>query len=103
MPSGQLLIKEGAWFSLDTNTIQSEGYKFSDGKLYVLRYQMLPWMRLVLSHIVVEEVVGHQLIPVSAAVGKLESDKAIEGEITGRPELILARGGPLLKRPGRSR
>lgn len=79
MPSGlpsaaELLEREVGFFSIDTNVIQSLGYRFSDGALSALALQRPAWIVLLLTEIVGKEVQSHRIEPVQKAFQDLMSD-----------------------------
>lgn len=78
MPEGlpraaELIGKNVTFFSLDTNVIQSLGYKFDVGALHKLALQRPEWMRLQLTEIVEREVKAHRMVSVLEAIQQLSS------------------------------
>lgn len=78
MPEGlpsDILLKEQQvkFFTLDTNVIQSAGYKFDEGALHSLASQRPYWMCLQLTEIVEREVKAHRMQLVMDAMKKWTS------------------------------
>src|SRR5690606_32259741 len=69
----QLWDGDICFFSLDTDLIQAAAYKFESPPLNKLPAQLPPKMTLILSPIVFEEIVSHQMDSVEEAVSKIRS------------------------------
>jgi len=88
MPSGlptpqELVDGEVAFFSLDTDVIQAAGYNFDKGALNQLPRQLPTAMKLQLTEVVLQEIVGHKLIPVKEAADKFQASTAGLSRLTG--------------------
>ena len=73
MPKGRptaysLSSRKVAAFSLDTSVIEAAGFRFEEGALRYLSVQLPPWMKLVMSDVVVQEIMLRRL----ANVEKIE-------------------------------
>lgn len=66
LPSAQALLEDKtvAFFSIDTDVIQSLGYKFSAGALRALPLQRPSWLTIQQTEIVEREVHAHRMEPV---------------------------------------
>ncbi|WP_225422567.1 PIN domain-containing protein [Pseudomonas huaxiensis] len=78
MPKGnptaeQLWQGEVSFFSLDTDLIQSAGYKFESGALKQLPKQLPDTMSLQLSEVVAREIIAHRMESVSKAIDSFKS------------------------------
>ncbi len=75
LPSAAVLIEQKAvtFFSIDTDVIQSHGFKFSEGALHALRLQRPQWLQIQLTEVVEREVMAHRMDPVSKAVQELQT------------------------------
>jgi hypothetical protein len=62
-----------AFFSIDTDLIQSAGYDLSAGALNQLPAQLPMAMKLKLSEVVVQEIIKHRMEPVLKAIGQFKS------------------------------
>jgi PIN domain-containing protein len=60
-------------FSLDTSVLEAAGFRFREGSLFTLASQLPPWVQLVMSAVVVEEMVAHHLGNVQRAVEQIQS------------------------------
>lgn len=67
---------EVAFFSLDTDVIQAAGYNFGKGALNQLPRQLPTAMKLQLTEVVLQEIVGHKLAPVKEAADKFQASTA---------------------------
>lgn len=65
--------KSIGFFSIDTDVIQSIGYKFGEGALHALAYQCPTWITIQLTEVVQREVMNHRIEPVLKAVQELDS------------------------------
>lgn len=88
MPTGfptpqELVDGEVAFFSLDTDVIQAAGYNFSRGALNQLPRQLPAAMKLQLAEVVLQEIVGHKLVPVKEAADKFQASTAGLTRLTG--------------------
>ena len=79
LPTAAALIEQRAvtFFSIDTNVIQSHGYKFGEGALHALALQRPNWFQIQLTDVVEREVLAHRMDAVSKAVQEMRS--AISG------------------------
>lgn len=77
LPTPQELVDgEVAFFSLDTDVIQAAGYNFGKGALNQLPRQLPTAMKLQLTEVVLQEIVGHKLAPVKEAADKFQAATA---------------------------
>lgn len=88
MPSGcptaaQIWNGEIGFFSLDTDVLQSKGFKFEEPPLSQLPKQLPKNMSLQFSPVVLEEILGHRMKPVADARAKLEAALAALKRLTG--------------------
>lgn len=84
LPTPQELVDgEVAFFSLDTDVIQSAGYNFVKGALNQLPRQLPNAMKLQLTEVVLQEIVGHKLAPVKEAADKFQASTAGLTRLTG--------------------
>lgn len=84
LPTPQELVDgEVSFFSLDTDVIQSAGYNFGKGALNQLPRQLPTAMKLQLTEVVLQEIVGHKLVPVKEAVDKFQASTAGLTRLTG--------------------
>lgn len=67
LPTAAALIEQRAvtFFSIDTDVIQSHGYKFSEGALHALALQRPKWFQVQLTDVVEREVLAHRTEAVS--------------------------------------
>lgn len=79
LPTAAALIEQRAvtFFSIDTDVIQSHGYKFGEGALHALTFQRPTWFQVQLTDVVEREVLAHRMDSVSKAVQEMRS--AISG------------------------
>lgn len=79
LPTAVALIEQRAvtFFSIDTDVIQSHGYKFGEGALHALALQRPNWFQVQLTDVVEREVLAHRMDAVSKAVQEMRS--AISG------------------------
>jgi hypothetical protein len=79
LPTAAALIEQRAvtFFSIDTDVIQSHGYKFGEGALQALVFQRPSWFQVQLTDVVEREVLAHRMDAVSKAVQEMQS--AISG------------------------
>ena len=78
MPKGfpsidQIISREVAFFSLDTNVLEGKGFDFKRGALNVLHRQRPVWMTLQLSEVIEQEVHAHRMRDLSDANQKLKT------------------------------
>lgn len=88
MPTGlpspqELLDGEVSFFSLDTDVIQAAGYNFGKGSLRQLPRQLPSAMKLLLTEVVLQEIVGHKLVPVKEAADKFLASTKDLTRLTG--------------------
>lgn len=81
MPEGmptpeQIWAGDVAFFSIDTDVIQAEGYNFDTGALNQLPRQLPPTMKLQLTEVVANEVIKHRMEPVLKSIQQFESASA---------------------------
>lgn len=81
MPSGtptpaQLWEGNVAFFSIDTDLIQSAGYQFDKGPLHQLPKQLPRTMQLQLSEVVAREIVAHLMEPITKHYAELTTASA---------------------------
>lgn len=69
--AAQLFNGEVAFFSIDTDLIQSAGYSFHKGALNLLPDQLPATMELQLTEIVAQEIVSHRMRDVTEAAKRL--------------------------------
>jgi len=75
LPTAAALIEQRAvtFFSIDTDVIQSHGYKFGEGALHALAFQRPSWFQFQLTDVVEREVLAHRMDAVSKAVQEMQS------------------------------
>lgn len=75
LPTATALIEQRAvtFFSIDTDVIQSHGYKFGEGALHALALQRPNWFQIQLTDVVEREVLAHRMDAVSKAVQEMQS------------------------------
>ena len=93
LPTAAALIEQKAvtFFSIDTDVIQSHGYKFGEGALHALKLQRPNWFHIQIIDVVEREVLAHRMDAVSKVVQEMQT--AISGvqrvavgtEVTSRP------------------
>lgn len=81
LPPAATLIEQRAvtFFSIDTDVIQSHGYKFAEGALHALALQRPNWFQVQFTDVVEREVLAHRMDAVSKAVQAMQS--AISGAL----------------------
>lgn len=86
LPTAAALIEQRAvtFFSIDTDIIQSLGYKFREGALHALALQRPQWLQIQLSEVVEREVLAHRMETVSKAVQEMQTAIANVQRITGQ-------------------
>jgi len=79
LPTAAAFIDQRAvtFFSIDTDVIQSHGYKFGEGALHALTLQRPSWFQVQLTDVVEREVLSHRMDAVSRVVQEMQS--AISG------------------------
>ena len=79
LPTAAALIEQRAvtFFSIDTDVIQSHGYKFGEGALNALALQRPNWFQVQLTDVVEREVLAHRMEAVSKVVQEMQT--AISG------------------------
>lgn len=65
--------KHISFFSIDTDVIQSHGFKFGEGALHALALQRPNWITAQLTDVVEREVLDHRMAPVLKADQELAS------------------------------
>lgn len=88
MPAGiptpqELVDGEVVFFSLDTDVIQAAGYNFGKGALNQLPRQLPTAMKLQLTEVVLQEIIGHKLVPVKEAAEKFHASTTSLTRLTG--------------------
>lgn len=88
MPAGiptpqELVDGEVSFFSLDTDVIQAAGYNFGKGALNQLPRQLPTAMKLQLTEVVLQEIIGHKLVPVKEAAEKFQASTSSLTRLTG--------------------
>lgn len=84
LPTPQELVDgEVAFFSLDTDVIQAAGYNFGRGALNQLPRQLPTTMKLQLTEVVLQEIVGHRLVPVKETADKFQASTLGLTRLTG--------------------
>jgi len=70
LPTATALIEQKAvtFFSIDTDVIQSHGYKFGEGALHALAFQRPQWFHIQLTEVVEQEVMAHRMDTVTKAI-----------------------------------
>lgn len=79
LPTAAALIEQRAvtFFSIDTDVIQSYGYKFGEGALHALALQRPKWFQVQLTDVVEREVLAHRMEGVYKVVQEMRT--AISG------------------------
>ena len=79
LPTAAALIEQKAvtFFSIDTDVIQSHGYKFGEGALHALKLQRPNWFHIQITDVVEREVLAHRMDAVSKVVQEMQT--AISG------------------------
>jgi hypothetical protein len=96
LPASQLLSTRAvAAFSLDTSVIEAAGFRFNEGALRLLRAQLPPWMKLVLSSVVCREITARRVAHIVRAeqqirAGFLDLLRHGGSELAGTPPPGLA-------------
>lgn len=75
LPSAQALLEDKTigFFSIDTDVIQSLGFKFSEGALRALPWQRPSWLTIQQTEIVEREVSAHRMDPITKVAKELNS------------------------------
>lgn len=78
MPEGlptaaSLIDQKVTFFSIDTDVLQSHGFKFNEGTLHALATQRPHWFHIQLTDVVEREVLAHRMEPVAKAVQEMQS------------------------------
>lgn len=86
LPTATALIEQRAvtFFSIDTDVIQSHGYKFNEGALHALALQRPQWFHVQLTDIVEREVLAHRVDVVSKAVQEMQTAIAGVQRVAGQ-------------------
>lgn len=86
LPTAAALIEQRAvtFFSIDTDVIQSHGFKFSEGALHALALQRPSWFQVQLTDVVEREVLAHRMDAVSKAVQEMQSAISGAQRVVGR-------------------
>jgi hypothetical protein len=86
-PSAEALSsRQVGAFSRDTSVVEAAGFRFAEGSLRLLRSQMPPWMRLVMSTVVCREITARRVNGIHKA----------EQQIASGYQDLLRLGGPAL-------
>ena len=85
LPSASDLMenKSVTFFSIDTDIIQSLGFKFNEGALRALHLQCPAWIKVRLTEIVQREVMAHRMAPVKQAIQELNTAMSKVGRSCG--------------------
>ena len=85
LPTASELMEQRAvtFFSIDTDVIQSLGYKFNVGALSALRLQRPGWLSIRLTEVVQREIMAHRMEPVEQSVQELRSALAKAQRLAG--------------------
>jgi hypothetical protein len=85
LPTASDLIgnRSVTFFSIDTDIIQSLGYKFKEGALFALHLQRPTWLRIQLTEVVQREVMAHRMEPVDQSIEELRSALAKTQRLSG--------------------
>lgn len=75
LPTAAALIEQRAvtFFSIDTDVIQSHGYKFGEGALHALALQRPRWFQVQLTEVVKREVLAHRMEAVYKVVQEMQT------------------------------
>lgn len=88
LPSAAALIESDSrkvsFFSIDTDVLQSLGFKFNDGALSSLKFQRPIWLELHLTELVAREVMSHRMDALTKALQELNSSFAQVQRLTGQ-------------------
>lgn len=86
LPTAAALIEQRAvtFFSIDTEVIQSHGYKFNEGALHALALQRPQWFHVQLTDVVEREVLAHRMDVVSKAVQEMQTAIAGVQRVAGQ-------------------
>ena len=86
LPTAAALIEHRAvtFFSIDTDVIQSHGYKFGEGALHALALQRPHWFQVQLTDIVAREVLAHRIEAVSKAVQEMQTAISVVQRVVGQ-------------------
>jgi hypothetical protein len=86
-PSAEALSsRQVGAFSLDTSVVEAAGFRFGEGSLRLLRSQMPPWMKFVMSSVVCREITARRVNGIHKA----------EQQIASGYQDLLRLGGPNL-------
>jgi len=80
-PTAAALIEQKAvtFFSIDTDVIQSHGYKFGEGALHALKLQRPSWFHVQITDVVEREVLAHRMDAVSKVVQEMGNPPIFQG------------------------
>lgn len=86
LPTAAALIEHRAvtFFSIDTDIIQSHGYKFGGGALHALALQRPHWFQVHLTDVVAREVLAHRMEAVSKAVQEMHTAISAVQRVVGQ-------------------
>lgn len=86
LPTANALIEQRAvtFFSIDTDVIQSHGYKFGEGALHALALQRPNWFQVQLTDVVEREVLAHRMDAVSKVVQEMQTAISGAQRVVGR-------------------
>lgn len=86
LPTAAALIEYRAvtLFSIDTDVIQSHGYKFGEGALHALALQRPHWFQIQLTDVVAREVHAHRMEAVSKAVQEMQNAISTVQRVVGQ-------------------
>lgn len=85
-PTAAALIEQRVvtFFSIDTDVIQSHGYKFGEGALHALALQRPQWFQVQLTDVVEREVLAHRMDAVSKAIQEMQTAIAGAQRVVGQ-------------------
>lgn len=86
LPTATALIEQRTvtFFSIDTDVIQSHGFKFGEGALYALALQRPIWFQVQFTDIVEREVLAHRMEAVSKAVQDMRTAISTAQRVVGQ-------------------
>jgi hypothetical protein len=87
-PSSVLTSRTAGAFTLDTSVIEAAGFRFHKGGLRRLSVQLPPWLQLWMSDIVLQEIAGHRLARVDAAIQQVRGGVTELQRHLGRADVV---------------
>jgi hypothetical protein len=93
-PTAVALIEQRAvtFFSIDTEVIQSHGYKFGEGALHALAFQRPSWFQVQLTDVVQREVLAHRMDSVCKVLQSMQSAIADVQRVVGQDLRAIKEG-----------